>query len=421
MEQADAKGPSTRVAWLTLASLAAGLAAGIAVHQSAVASLGGLVSGLEVVGRLWTNAMRMLVIPLVVSVIMPAFSNARAGGPGRLGALSAGVFASLFALCILFTVLVVPPLVSWVPADLALPGAAGRAPAPPLAAVPESGSWREFDTWVTNLVPVNPIEAAAKGDILAVLIFTGLISLALARTPQEVRAPVLALFRGVAEAVFVLLRWLLMAAPAGVFALAFSFGIRAGLDGPKAFAYFVVLVCGLLLVLTALLYPIATLGGKIDGARFARAVFPAQLVAVSTRSSLASLPALMEGAAGRLGLPRSISGVVLPLAVSTFKINRPLSATVKLLFLARVYGVDVDAAQFALFLAAVALLSISSPGLPSQGTVITMPAYLAAGLPLEGILLMEGVDFIPDVFKTLANVTADMTAAVLVHRVSERG
>jgi proton glutamate symport protein len=165
-----------------------------------------------------------------------------------------------------------------------------------------------------------------------------------------------------------------------------------------------------------LLYPLAALLGRVSIARLAHALAPAQIVAASTRSSLASLPALIEGAERRLGLPGPVTGLVLPLAVATFKLNRTVSSTAKLMFLAHVYGIPLDPGQIGVFVATVLLISFSTPGIPSAGTLTTLPVYLSFGIPIEGILVLNAVDAIPDIFKTVLNVTGDMSAAAMVAR-----
>jgi Na+/H+-dicarboxylate symporter len=102
-------------------------------------------------------------------------------------------------------------------------------------------------------------------------------------------------------------------------------------------------------------------------------------------------------------------------------VNRTVSSVAKLLFLAAAYGIDLSPGRMASFVALVVLLSFSTPGLPSSGRMSALPAYLAAGVPLEGYLLLETVEVIPDVFKTLANVTADMSVAVVVRRFAGPG
>jgi Na+/H+-dicarboxylate symporter len=129
---------------------------------------------------------------------------------------------------------------------------------------------------------------------------------------------------------------------------------------------------------------------------------------------------LLEGAK-RLGLPAEASSLTLPLAVAVFKVNRTLSSTIRLLMVAAMFSVPVDAGTLAAFLFTVFLLSFTTPGLPGAGSMATLPAYLAAGLPLEGVMLFEALDAIPDVFKTVANVTADLSAAAIVSRLNGAG
>jgi len=171
---------------------------------------------------------------------------------------------------------------------------------------------------------------------------------------------------------------------------------------------------------TILLYPFTAVAGRVSIPRFAKAVAPAQLVAVGSRSSLASLPALVAGGQQHLGLPPSATGFVLPLAVASFKLNRVVSGPVKLLFLAHVFQLSLGLPQLAAFLATEIILSFSTVGIPSMGSVRSIPAYLAAGIPVEAVLLLNAVDTIPDVFKTLTNVTADMSAATILSRRERR-
>jgi Na+/H+-dicarboxylate symporter len=216
----------------------------------------------------------------------------------------------------------------------------------------------------------------------------------------------------------VCVRWVLLLMPLGVFIFTFRFALASGDDAVEFLGVYVAIVCGLMLLCTALLYPVTALLGRTGVRDFARAVAPAQLIAVTTRSSIASLPALIQGARDRLRLPDSATGLVLPLSVSVFKLDISVSNIVKLVFLAHVYGVRLSAATLATFLVFVMVLSFSSPGLPSGGTFRALPAYLAAGVPIEGVVMVHAVEAIPDVFMTLLNVTADMSAATLLSRSS---
>src|SRR5690606_25951550 len=154
--------------------------------------------------------------------------------------------------------------------------------------------------------------------------------------------------------------------------------------------------------------------GRVPLAEFARACLPAQAVAFSSRSSLAALPAMIEQGRDRLRLPREITGFLLPLAASTFRCGAGLGVTAGALVIARRYGVELGGTQLLTIGVTVILTSFSIPGVPAGSVIVMVPVLLAAGLPAEGIGVLLAIDTIPDMFRTTANVTGDMTVAVIM-------
>jgi Na+/H+-dicarboxylate symporter len=228
-------------------------------------------------------------------------------------------------------------------------------------------------------------------------------------------------FRAVSEAMLVVVGWVLAFTPLGVLALAAGLGRDLGAGAIGAVGGYVLILCGLITVVTLLCYPVAALFGRTSVRAFARAVLPAQAVAVSSRSSLASLPALIAGFRAAygpaLGERPAVTGFVLPLAVSTFKLDTPVADLAGPLFLAHLYGVALTPGQILTMTLVTIAMSFSNPGIPSGGLfVVTAPVLLAVGLPLEGIGLLIAADAIPDVFNTLVNVTGDMTVATILAR-----
>ena len=214
-----------------------------------------------------------------------------------------------------------------------------------------------------------------------------------------------------------LIGWLLVATPFGVFALTFTLALKTGGSVGGVLGAYIVIVSVLMLLFALLLYPFTALVGKTKIIDFARGVAPAQMVGASTRSSIAALPALVEGAREHLRLPLTGTGFVLPLSVSLFKVNRPISSIVKLVLLAHLYGVQLRPTTIAIFLATVILVSFGTAGIPQSGPGFkTLPAYVAAGLPIEGVLIVEAVESIPDIFKTVLNVTGQMSVATVLTR-----
>lgn len=404
--------------WASLAGLALGLLLGLAGHAGA-APWARLVSGLTApLGQLWLNALQLVVLPLVVTQMFVAVAHQKSDEEplGLLGLRTIGSIVGLLVAGGSFALLLAPPALRLYRVDPETAEALRATPVPEAATLPSTPPAGPAE-WVPGLVPTNLVEALGAGDILGILLFTVAFALAVTRLPHARRKPLIDLFVAAADATMVLVRWILLATPVGVFALALHMAVQEGLAGAGVLAAWVVLVSGLLLAFTGLLYPVTALLGRTSLRVFSRAVLPAQAVAMGTRSSLASLPALVEGGRKHLRLPASGTGFVLPFCASAFKQNRTISSTAKLLFLAHVFGVSLGPGKVVAFLLTVLLLSFGSPGIPrSGGAFSTLPAYVAAGIPVEGIVLLEAVETIPDFFKTLLNVTADMSVAAIVSR-----
>jgi Na+/H+-dicarboxylate symporter len=402
----------------SLIGLGLGFAAGLAAYAFNSTPLLQLAGVLEPFGMLWVNALRMLVIPLVVSSLILGIADTRDGGSiGKTGGAAFGLFAAFLLLGTAYTLAIAIPVVGRIPFGPASLGA-GASDIPGVAEARASGASSDFDLvqWLFQLVPTNPVGAAADGAILPLLVFSVPFAFAVSRIKPDSRAAFLGVVRGVCEAMFVFLRWVLWVAPGAVFILTFGIASRAGFSSIEAIGFFIALSSGLLLLFTLLLYPITAAAGGIGMGRFARGVAPAQTVAAGSRSSLASLPSLLEGAR-RIELPPAVAGLVLPLSCSTFKMNVSISSTTKFLFLAVVYDLALTPERMLTFITASLLLSVASPGLPTApGSVTRLPAYMAAGIPLEGVMILSAVDTIPDIFKTILNVTANMSVAVIVSR-----
>jgi Na+/H+-dicarboxylate symporter len=412
--QSVSGGTSKRL-WVTGGSFAAlvlGLAVGFWTHRAgAMVPPDGV---LGTIGTLWINALRMTIVPLVAAQLVATFAGAgSAGRVARLSGLSAIVFAALLVLGGLVTVLTTPLILSSVEFSAASLEAFRAVPAAAPAPVDAGSS----AAWLTGLIPSNVFQAAAQEHLLGVMIFAVAFGIAIGRLTPDRRQPVVDLARTIADAMLTIIGWLLWVMPIAVFALAVSSASRAGFGAAEVVVTFVVLVCAILIGWTLLLYAVAVAGGGVPLRRLASALLPAQLVALSTRSSLAALPALLHGAQHRLGLRPEVTTLVMPLAASTFKVNRPVTASFQFLFLAHVYGVSLSVPQILAFVAAAILLSVTTLGIPSGGSRMrSAPLYIAAGIPIEGYLFVEAVEVIPDLFKTLLNVTGNMTAATLVNR-----
>jgi Na+/H+-dicarboxylate symporter len=373
----------------------------------------------DALGALFLNALQMIVLPVVLSQLLAALvAPARAPGLGRLSLKALGLFVALLLAAAIFALAVGPAALAFVPVEPAAMEALRAATAVPDAARAPAAA----GATLAGLLPANVFAAAARGEILPLMLFTILAGLAIDRLPEARRAPLAVLIHGLAQAMLTAVRWVLWLTPVGVFALAYGLGLGTGLRAAGLIGAFVLVVCVPMALFALALYPLAALGGRVRLGDFARAVAPAQLVAAGTRSSLAALPALVDGGRRLLGLSGAATGFLLPLSVSTFKVNRTLSAVLKVLFLAHVFGLEIPPARMAAFILTVVILSFAALGVPGGGGAFrTLPAYLAAGVPLEGIVILEAADAIPDIFKTVLNVTGDMAVAVLLTRGDRAG
>lgn len=399
----------------SLLALALALALGMWGHVSGAPAFATLDAILKPIGALWMAALQMAVLPLVILKLLAAIVGAPSSeSVGKLGLRTLLLFVVMLVAAGVFTLLLAPPLVALYDADpVTIASLRATVELPEI----ENATPVTLSEWVSGLLPRNLFAAATRGDLFPILLFTAVFGIAVTRLPDEKRLPVATLFQGLSAAMLTVIHWILVATPIGVFALTYPTALRAGAGAAGMLGAFIVLVSALLLLATLLLYPVTALFGRISIRRFARAVAPAQLVAVSTRSSIASLPALIEGGTEHLRLPVTATGFVLPLTVAVFKVNRTISSTAKLLFIAHLYGIPLSAQTIVAFLATVVLLSFSSVGVPDGGTAFaTVPAYLAAGLPLEAVIVFEATTTIPDIFKTLLNVTGDMSAAAMLSR-----
>ena len=404
---------STRV----LVALAAAIVGGALVAASGSKPLIDAADTLAPVGTLWVNAIRMTVIPLVCSLLITGVASATdVGAIGRIGGRTLGVFALL----LISTAAIVVPLEPSLFAVLPLPSTAGaRATLPAGAAEAASslaagGQGASFSAWLTSLIPSNPIAAAANGAMVPLIVFTLILAMAIARSPESTRIPLVDVARALGDVMLRIVRWVVLAAPIGVFALVLPLashlgGAMAGAIGVYIAAYSLASVAVILL-----LYPVVAILGGIPVARFARAALPAQLIAFSSSSSIASLPALIESGERGLALPSRITGFVLPLAVSTFKLAAPVSWTIGALFVGWFYGIPLHARELATVAFAAVFLAFAAPGVPRGAFIMLTPLFLAIGLPAEGIGILIAVDALPDTFATALNVTGDLAAAALV-------
>jgi proton glutamate symport protein len=397
-----------------LLALGAAVGGGIAISASGSAALLAAADFITPVGTLWVNAIRMTVVPLVVSLLVTGVASATdLKAVGRLGGRTLAVFVLLLVATAVVAMPIVPPLFSLLPiaGRPVLPAGAAEA-----AGQIATGQGQTFGAWLTSLLPQNPVAAAASGSIVPLVLFTLLLALAITRAAPASRATLVAFFGAVGDAMLVLVRWVVLVAPIGIFALVLPLASHAGSALVGGIGFYIAAYSLVCILFVALLYPVVAVAARIPMRTFARAALPAQLIAFSSSSSIASLPALVESAERGLGLSPRLAGFVLPLAVSTFKLAAPVSWTVGAVFVGWFYNVPLHLPQFAIVAFAAVFLAFAAPGVPRGAFIMLTPLFLQIGLPAEGIGILIAVDAIPDTFATVLNVTGDLAACAIVAR-----
>lgn len=402
---------STRI----LLALVLGLAAGIAASSAAVSWLEGSIAQVEPVGNLWLDALRMTIVPLVFGLLVTGIaSTAAAASAGGLAARALLLFVLvLMAVAFLGQAAVQGFLALWpIPPDAA---AALRASIPSSAT--EVPPLAPLSAWFDALLPTNPIKAAADGDMLPLVLFALIFGFAVTRLVAAQARLVVDFFQALVDAMLVIVDWVIALAPIGVFALAYVVGARVGLAAAGAFAHYLALLVIVQVLLIALVYPMVAVGARIPVARFARAVAPAQAVATSTQSSLASLPAMVESTRA-LGVPAPVTALALPLAVSIFRFTSPVANLAVVLYSAALFGVELGPLHYVIGAFVALLMSVASVGLPGQVSFFASiaPICLAMGVPVTMLPLLLAVETIPDIFRTIGNVTADVGITAVLAR-----
>ncbi|MGF7155048.1 dicarboxylate/amino acid:cation symporter [Novosphingobium gossypii] len=389
---------------LTLAGLVSGLVLGLMLAGRPMADTALKITG--PIGSLWLQGLQMTILPLVAGLlfsgIVTTVAAARAGAMARrtlgiiVGFLAFSATLGAVAMPLLLDLFPVPPGVSF-------PHGADPGKAPGIS---------EF---LASLLPDNVISAAAASAMLPVIVFVGLFALASTRLADEPRRALALLFEGLAGAMMVVIGWVLMLAPIGVFALGMTLGVRSGGAALGALAHYIILVVTVGTVVMVAGYLIAVFAGRRSLPAFAAAMLPAQVVAISTQSSLATVPAMLASAR-KLGVGGTTAEFVLPLAVTLFRATGPAMNMAVAVYAARLAGMELTTgalAAGALVAFATTFGAVSLPGTISFVSSIG-PIAAAMGVPLWPLGVLVAVEVLPDLMRTIGNVTMDVALAAAV-------
>ncbi|MGD9020992.1 MAG: dicarboxylate/amino acid:cation symporter, partial [Lysobacterales bacterium] len=384
-----------------------GLIVGLTAAATGNEWLHAIARGSAPLGAVFMNAIKMVVIPLIVTVIFT--SIAKLGDPRKLGRIGGQTIAY-------YWITLVPGIAIGMAVMMFGLQFVGdvQIPQPEAARVPEL---QGFVAFLVSLVPANPFAAASQGTILPLIVFTALFAAATGTLPTERRDQLVSIADVISEALIKLVWWILYLAPIGVFGLTAPVTAELGWSlvlslGIFIICVFVGLVVFLLLVTLPLVYFVAGIGPL----RYLKGTFGAVSVAVATTSTAAAIPVSLEEAKRNLGVSKTIADLLVPLGASMHRPGSALFQGAAVVFLAHLYGVPIPLAVIGAAMLATFLVSLTVAPVPSSGVVTMAPALDAVGVPVAGLALMLGIDRIPDMMRSAVNLLSQVSTAVLVDR-----
>ena len=397
-----------------LLSLVAGLVVGIVAAASAPAQALAATGVTQPIGMAWLHALQMTIVPLIVALLVTGIgATAEAAKAGRITGRAVVLIVAILWVTTLMSAVLMPLILRLfpLPASLATSLRAALTGAQPVGTAPGLAAF--FDT----VVPTNVVAAAAGDAFLPLTVFALAFAFAVTRVAPERRAILTGFFQAALDALLVLIGWVLRLAPIGVGALAYGVGARTGTAAFGALVHYIACVSAIGTVVILAGYVVAAVGGRVGIGRFARAVAPAQGLAVSTQSSLACLPAMLK-ASEQLGAPPATAGIVLPVAVAIFRATSPAMNLAVALYVAHWLGVPIGPGQLLAGVATAAITTMGSVSLPGTISFVASvaPVALAMGVPIEALGVLIAVETIPDLFRTVGNVTMDVALTLTVAR-----
>ena len=414
-QEPGAKGAGFR-AYYAFAALLAGLALGAFAGGWPEGIRSGALGVAGFVGTLWLNALKMTVIPLVVALLVVGIAKSReAALGGRIAARSVLWIVIICTASAVFGAVMTVLLTRLFPLGRATAAAlqGGLAGVEKTSSAPLPGVADFF----RGVIPDNVFAAATNGDILPLVVFSVLFALALGSIKEAGRQSIVNLFEAIADALLVVIAWVLWIAPLGVFALAFSVGSAAGGSAFAGLGHYIVIISVVGILVTIAAYPLVAIAGGLSFGTFGRGMIAPQAVAISTRSSLACLPAMLT-AARQMGVRDQVADVTLPISVALFRATGPAMNTAVAFYVAHWLGLEPSVGQMIAATAVGAVMSYGAVSLPGEVSYISSiaPIALALGVPVAPLALLVAVEMIPDIFRTVGNVTMDVAVTTVVDR-----
>lgn len=271
-------------------------------------------------------------------------------------------------------------------------------------------------TTISNLIPNNPLESILTGEMLGVVIFAILIGVAITQLSTEAEKPIIRFAEAIQKICMIVVSWAMILVPYAVFGLIAALLSRTGIDIFLGLGYYMaVVISGLILLMIFYLVLVLVVGRK-SPFKFLGAIKEPQLLAFSTASSAAVMPLSMKTADEELGVSSHISDFVIPVGATINMDGTALFQCATTLFMAQAYGIELSVMNLLLITFTVVAASIGTPAIPGGGVIILASVLQSAGIPVNGLIVIIGIDRILGMFRTAVNVTGDLTACLIFNR-----
>jgi len=369
-----------------------------------------IAKGFAPFGTIFMNAIRMVVIPLIVTVIFS--SIARLGDPKKLGRIG-GMTLAYYWITLLPAIAIGMATMKvglQFASDIEMPQAEATT-------IPQLQSIVDF---LVSLVPANPFAAASAGTILPLIVFTALVAAATGTLAEKKRERLITISDDLSEALVKLVWWILYTAPIGVFGLVAPVTADLGWSIIESLGIFIICVfIGLIIFLVLVTLPLVWFIGGISPNNYLRGTVGAVSVAASTTSTAAAIPVTLDETINKLKVEPTVADLLVPLGASMHRPGSALFQGAAIVFLAFLYDVPIPLAAVGAAMLATFLVSLTVAPVPSSGVITMAPALDAIGVPVAGLAIILGIDRIPDMMRSAVNVLGQVSAAVLVGRWTE--
>jgi Na+/H+-dicarboxylate symporter len=373
-----------------------------------------LASWLDLPGQVFMRLVQMIMIPLIFASIISGIVSNTSGNLKTFGLrlLLYFVFTTVVAISIgLFVTLIMKPG-QYIFKMGGFPNSDEK-----LMGVNEQNSLSQsIPETISNLIPNNPLESILMGEMLGVVIFTIIIGVAITQLKDDSARPIVRLVEAIQKICMIIVSWAMILVPYAVFGLMAALLSKIGIEVFLGLGYYMlVVILGLLLLMVFYLIMVFVVTRK-NPFRFLNRIREPQLLAFSTASSAAVMPVSMKTADEKLGVSSNISDFVIPVGATINMDGTALFQCVTTIFMAQAYGIELSLINLVLITSTVVAASIGTPAIPGGGVIILASVLQSVGIPIDGLIVIIGIDRILGMFRTAVNVTGDLTACVIFNK-----